>query len=92
MKFTLAAMALMASTALATPSLSAEPWCERPGQSCWKAKRAAGAVLDVVGHENTARAPEAEPWCERPGQSCWKAKREAAPEADPWCNCPGTPC
>lgn len=43
------------------------PWCERPGQSCWK--RSAEADADAAAEDKR--------WCERPGQSCWKAKRAA---------------
>lgn len=45
------------------------PWCMRPGQSCWKAKRDASADADAVTEDKR--------WCMRPGQSCWKAKRAA---------------
>ena len=61
MKLTLFALTTMAAGVLAAPAPEAEPWCYRPGQGCWKAKRTA----------------EAEPWCYRPGQGCWKVKRVA---------------
>ncbi|KAF4977996.1 hypothetical protein FZEAL_5561 [Fusarium zealandicum] len=96
MKFTLAAVAILASSVLATPVAEPAPWCTRPGQSCWKAKRDAAPV--------PAPTAEPEPWCMRPGQSCWKAKRDASPEAAPeaeaqgkwrdsrWCMRPGQSC
>jgi hypothetical protein len=43
-----------------------EPWCLRPGQSCWKREAEAE---DPVAKDKR--------WCLRPGQSCWKAKRAA---------------
>jgi hypothetical protein len=75
-------------------------WCMRVGQSCWKAKRAAEAVLDAIGTRSTedfstkpfdpkfAVKRDAEPWCMRVGQSCWK--RDADPE--PWCMRVGQSC
>ncbi|KAL2201618.1 hypothetical protein CC79DRAFT_1281974 [Sarocladium strictum] len=55
----------------------AEPWCDKPGQPCWKVRRDAD--------------PEAEPWCDKPGQSCWKNKR--AEENDKrWCDKKGQSC
>jgi hypothetical protein len=61
MKLTLVVLTTLAAGVLAAPAPEAEPWCYRPGQGCWKAKRTA----------------EAEPWCYRPGQGCWKVKRVA---------------
>lgn len=83
------------------------PWCERPGQSCWK--RDAEADAEAISEDKR--------WCERPGQSCWKAKRAAEAvlgatgpvearnldersfdpefakrEADAWCERPGQSC
>lgn len=75
-------------------------WCMRVGQSCWKAKRAAEAVLGAIGSRATedfgskpfdpkfAVKRDAEPWCMRVGQSCWK--RDADPE--PWCMRVGQSC
>ncbi|ATY63712.1 clock-controlled pheromone ccg-4 precursor [Cordyceps militaris] len=40
MKFEFAALLALAATGLAAPS----PWCTRPGQPCWKLKRAVEAV------------------------------------------------
>ncbi|KAK0657091.1 hypothetical protein B0T16DRAFT_501797 [Cercophora newfieldiana] len=82
MKFTLpitvfAIVAAVDAAAIAEPEAQ---WCQRPGQSCWKAKREAEALADAAAQ-----------WCQRPGQSCWKAKREAQPEAQ-WCQRPGQSC
>ena len=70
MKLTLATLAVLATAVVAAPAVEDKRWCERPGQSCWKAKREAEAIAEAEA--------EAEAWCERPGQSCWKAKREVA--------------
>ncbi|OAQ71329.1 clock-controlled pheromone ccg-4 precursor [Pochonia chlamydosporia 170] len=43
-----------------------EPWCWRPGQSCWKRDPS-----------NDPVPVKDKRWCHRPGQSCWKAKRAA---------------
>ncbi|KAH7312598.1 hypothetical protein B0I35DRAFT_411302 [Stachybotrys elegans] len=74
----------------ATPEAVEEDkrWCMRPGQSCWKAKRAAEAVVEAIEQDKR--------WCMRPGQSCWK--RDAEPEAEAegeekrWCMRPGQSC
>ncbi|KAM5347688.1 hypothetical protein ACJ41O_007512 [Fusarium nematophilum] len=102
MKFTLATVAILVTGVLAVPAPEAdpEPWCTRPGQSCWKrGKRAAEAAPTAAPEAAPIAAPEPEPWCTRPGQSCWKkAKRaaEAAPtaaaEPEPWCVRPGQSC
>ncbi|KAK4132372.1 hypothetical protein BT67DRAFT_87382 [Trichocladium antarcticum] len=69
--------------------------CTGEGQSCWKAKRAAEAVVSAIETGNTLfanfdkREAEAQGWCSRfPGQPCWK--RAAAAEAD--CNGPAGAC
>ncbi|EOO02638.1 putative pheromone precursor protein 1 protein [Phaeoacremonium minimum UCRPA7] len=64
-------------------------WCTKHGQSCWKAKRAAEAIVNTidsfakeardVDFEPVARGKREagpEPWCTKHGQSCWK--REAS--------------
>lgn len=73
-------------------------WCLFKGQSCWKAKRVAEAVVSAIGtvHDprsvpfdpptRVKRAPE--PWCTFKGQSCWK--RDA--EAEAACNAPNGAC
>ncbi|KAL2015264.1 hypothetical protein VTK56DRAFT_5934 [Thermocarpiscus australiensis] len=65
--------------------------CVSEGQSCWKARRAAEAVVNTIEAEGAYRAKrEADPQlCLRfPGQSCWK--REASPAAA--CNSPDGVC
>ncbi|KAL6862516.1 hypothetical protein ACO1O0_002750 [Amphichorda felina] len=88
MKLTLATLAVLATAVIAAPAADAEAWCERPGQSCWKAKRNADAAPEAAPEAEAEASPEA--WCERPGQSCWKAKRDAA--ANAWCERPGQSC
>ncbi|KAL2137027.1 hypothetical protein VTI74DRAFT_10503 [Chaetomium olivicolor] len=56
--------------------------CISEGQACWKAKRAAAAVIDAIDRGNAlAMKREADPeFCARsPGKPCWK--RAAAAEA-----------
>ncbi|KAH7134079.1 hypothetical protein EDB81DRAFT_90582 [Dactylonectria macrodidyma] len=83
MKFILATLAVLATSVLAAPApdAAAEPWCMRPGQSCWK-KRDASPAAEAVTEDKR--------WCMRPGQSCWKAKRDA--EDKRWCMRPGQSC
>ena len=52
-------------------------WCMRPGMPCWKAKRAAEAILEASDDATDAEG-STEGWgeCDRPGQPCWKAKRD----------------
>jgi hypothetical protein len=58
MKFVLLALVGMAAAAP-----EATPWCIRPGQPCWKVKRAAEAFTESLSSSNAggllARAPEA---------------------------------
>ncbi|KAK1770012.1 putative pheromone precursor protein 1 protein [Phialemonium atrogriseum] len=73
-------------------------WCLIKGQSCWKAKRAAEAVVSAIETVHDPRSTpfdplarskrEAEPWCLIKGQSCWK--RDASAEAA--CNAPNGAC
>ncbi|KAI9158076.1 clock-controlled pheromone ccg-4 precursor [Paramyrothecium foliicola] len=41
MKLTVLTIALLTAVGSAAPAPEADPWCLRPGQSCWKAKREA---------------------------------------------------
>ncbi|KAG5956547.1 hypothetical protein E4U13_007792 [Claviceps humidiphila] len=55
-------IALVASGAFAAPSPEPQPWCWRPGQGCWKVKRAADAFAEAIQSSSSivARAPETE--------------------------------
>lgn len=55
-------------------------WCFRIAMPCWKAKRAAEAILEAAdeqidGHLDSVSKREASA-CMRPGQACWQAKRD----------------
>lgn len=55
-------------------------WCFRIAMPCWKAKRAADAILEAAdektdGHLDDVSKREASP-CMQPGQACWQAKRD----------------
>jgi hypothetical protein len=55
-------------------------FCRRPGQGCFKVKRAAEAVAEALAEPEPAAEPEAiaiDHFCRRPGQGCYKAKRAA---------------
>ncbi|KAF4127026.1 hypothetical protein GMORB2_0764 [Geosmithia morbida] len=62
MKLALATVAFLATIAIAAPTDSvnrgAEPdaWCERPGQSCWKDKRAPEAVPEAAERDSNPKA------------------------------------
>jgi hypothetical protein len=75
--FTIALAASFATAAVAAPTAEPEarsPFCHRPGQPCWKVRRAAEAAAEALADpEAVARNP----FCYRPGAPCWKAKREA---------------
>ncbi|KAK3941094.1 hypothetical protein QBC46DRAFT_432574 [Diplogelasinospora grovesii] len=58
-----------------TPETPADEkrWCLAIGQSCWKAKRAAQAVVDAIDETPPEEKKEEEKrWCLAIGQSCWK--------------------
>ncbi|OAA43713.1 clock-controlled pheromone ccg-4 precursor [Metarhizium rileyi] len=55
-----------ADQGLESREASAEPWCWRPGQPCWKRD----ASSDPIPIKDKR-------WCQRPGHDCWKAKRAA---------------
>lgn len=76
-------------------------FCRRPGEACFKLKRAAEAAADALAEA----APLMGPFCRRPGEPCSKAKRdalalaeaiaEAQAAANPevqWCYRPGESC
>ena len=77
---------LAAASVQASPIADAEAWCNRPGQSCGKLKRAADAAAEALAFAEPEPVAEAdaaaEAWCSRPGQSCGKAKRAADALAD----------
>ena len=55
-------------------------WCFRIAMPCWKAKRAAEAILEAADeqtkvHPDDVSKREASS-CMRPGQACWQAKRD----------------
>lgn len=86
MKFTLTFVALVATAVVAVPTADADadPWCLRPGQSCWKKRAEEEKRWCMRPGQSCWKAKreaeaEADPWCMRPGQSCWK--RAAAADA-----------
>lgn len=80
--------------ALATPSAdpsaaAVHEFCNRPGEPCFKVKRAAEAVAAALAEPAAVPNPVADPAaaaahtaCYRPGEPCFKAKRDAAALAD----------
>ncbi|KPM43150.1 hypothetical protein AK830_g3429 [Neonectria ditissima] len=80
MKFTLAALAtFLATSVLAAPAPSPEPWCMHRGQPCWKAKRAAEAFRDAITGSGGLAARDAD--AERsnfPGGAAYQAKRDVS--------------
>lgn len=78
MKFSLAALAIAVTAVMAAPApeAEAEPWCLRPGQGCWKVKRAADAFAEAIHSSGglTERSPAAE-WSNQVGGAAYMAKR-----------------
>ncbi|KAL1900592.1 hypothetical protein Sste5346_002315 [Sporothrix stenoceras] len=68
-------------------------WCPLFGQSCWKVKRAAEALINTIDgfQKNVEKRDASAQWCPLFGQSCWK--RAAEPEAHAqWCPLFGQSC
>lgn len=78
MKFTLAALAIAATAVMAAPAPEAEPepWCLRPGEGCWKVKRAAEAFAEAISSSGgiSERSPAAE-YSNQYGGAAYMAKR-----------------
>ncbi|KAI3398033.1 hypothetical protein diail_9896 [Diaporthe ilicicola] len=67
--------------------------CEQPGEACYKARRAAEALIDAIETTEPAKrdATEVEPrWCQWKGQGCWK--RDGMDEVVARCDGPSGAC
>lgn len=68
--------ALLAGAAQAAPAPEPEPWCWRPGQPCWKVKRATDAFSVAIRSSGglQERTPEAD-YSNAPGGAAYMTKR-----------------
>ncbi len=68
-------------------------WCTWVGQSCWKVRRAAEAIVDTIDGFEAGESKKTRRDASVAFEPVAFGKREASPEADPrWCTWVGQSC